>query len=92
MKETNTAPTVTITSPRMQRYIAGAISWHDYQVLINKLNRSVKFLSVVPEDEQLAAYQVRRQRGKKYKKALRIHQEHVRLGTEGQIAEAEQTL
>jgi hypothetical protein len=57
----------------MRQYVAAVISWHDYQVLINQLNRNVKLLSLVPNNEPNADRVRRRERARKYKKALRIH-------------------
>jgi hypothetical protein len=76
----------------VQRYLTGAICWYDYQVLINRLNRNVQLLSIVPDEESGEARLERRLRGRKYKKALRVHQAHVRRGAEAEIEEAEQAL
>jgi hypothetical protein len=76
----------------LQRYVAGAICWSDYQKLINNLHRQVQILSTPPDNELVADRVLRRARGHEYKKALRIHQEHIRLGAHQQIAEAGQAL
>jgi hypothetical protein len=76
----------------MQRFIADAISWADYQKLIDNLNREIKLLMLVPDGETEAARQQRRDRGRDYKKALRIHREHIRLGAVQEIEDAEQAL
>jgi hypothetical protein len=80
------------SSSWLQRYIAGAISWSDYQKLINNLNRQVKILKFAPAGETAVGRTQRRERGRDYRKALRIHREHIRLGTKQEIEDAEQTL
>jgi hypothetical protein len=80
------------TGSWMQRFIADAISWADYQKLIDNLNREIKLLMLVPDGETEAARQQRRDRGRDYKKALRIHREHIRLGAVQEIEDAEQAL
>jgi hypothetical protein len=44
----------------MQRYMAGAGCWYDYQVLMNRLNRNVQLLSIVPHHEPHQARMQRR--------------------------------
>jgi hypothetical protein len=80
------------SSSWLQRYIAGAISWSDYQKLLNNLNRQVKILKFVPAEETAVGRTERRERRREYKKALRIHREHVLLGAQQQIADAQDTL
>jgi hypothetical protein len=76
----------------LQQLVAGAICRSDYQVIINNLNRNVKLLSLAPQDEQHTARMRRCSRGCKYKKALRVHRDHIQLGAQREIAEAEQAL
>jgi hypothetical protein len=80
------------TSSWFQRYVARAISWSDFKKMINNLHRQVKILTLVPNGETSDAQEQRRDRGCDYKKALRIHQDHIRLGAQQRIADAEQAL
>jgi hypothetical protein len=78
------------TDSWFQRYIAGAICWSDFQKLVNNLHRTVKLLSIVPNGETPVTRTQRKDRGREYKKALRVHREHIHLGAQQQIADAKQ--
>jgi hypothetical protein len=52
----------------------------------------VKILKFAPTGETAVGRTQRRERGRDYRKALRIHREHIRLGTKQEIEDAEQTL
>ncbi|KAH7091499.1 hypothetical protein FB567DRAFT_589383 [Paraphoma chrysanthemicola] len=73
----------------IQKFIADAICWHDYQVQINNMHRHVKLLSIAIDREPEVARNARRARGREYKKALAVHQEHIRRSIAVKIQEAQ---
>ncbi|KAH7090329.1 hypothetical protein FB567DRAFT_589729 [Paraphoma chrysanthemicola] len=77
------------TSSWIQKYIAGAVIWSDYQVLLNNFNRHIKLLEFAPAGETAGARTARRRRARAYKKALRIHHEHIHTGAAAIIQEAQ---
>jgi hypothetical protein len=72
----------------LQRYITGALCWSDYQKVINNLHRTVKLLKIAPDSEISIAREQRLERRREYKKALRVHKEHILFGAQQQIADA----
>ncbi|KAI4636757.1 hypothetical protein J4E93_010982 [Alternaria ventricosa] len=80
------------TSSWLQAFVEGETCWSDYQVIINNLHRMSKLLKLIPEGETPQNRALRLTRREAYKKALRAHQEHVRLGVEAEIQTAEDAL
>ncbi|KAI4609252.1 hypothetical protein J4E80_008500 [Alternaria sp. BMP 0032] len=73
-------------------FVESETCWSDYQVIINNLHRMSKLLKLIPEGETPENRALRLTRRKAYKKALRAHQEHVRLGVEAEIQTAEDAI
>ncbi|KAI4657032.1 uncharacterized protein J4E79_007647 [Alternaria viburni] len=69
-----------ITPSWLQAFVEGETCWSDYQVIINNLHRMSKLLKLIPEGETPENRALRLTRREAYKKALRAHQEHVRMG------------
>jgi len=89
-KSVDTITTNWIGSPSwLQAFVEGETCWSDYQVIINNLHRMSKMLKLIPEGETAQNRASRLLRREAYKKALRVHQEHVRLGVEAEIQTAE---
>ena len=80
------------TSSWLQAFVEGETCWPDYQVIINNLHRMSKLLKLIPDGETPENDVRRRTRREAYKKALRVHQEHVRLGVEAEIQTAEDAI
>jgi hypothetical protein len=69
----------------LQRYITGALCWSDYQKVINNLHRTVKLLKIAPDSEISIAREQRLERRREYKKALRVHKEHILIGPSSRL-------
>ncbi|KAI4649017.1 uncharacterized protein J4E78_008535 [Alternaria triticimaculans] len=76
----------------LQAFVEGETCCSDYQVIINNLHRMSKLLKLIPEGETPKNRALRLTRREAYKKALRAHQEHVRLGVEAEIQTAEDAI
>jgi len=76
----------------LQAFFEGETCWSDYQVIINNLHRMSKLLKLIPEGETPENCALHLTRREAYKKALRAHQEHVRLGVEAEIQTAEDAI
>ena len=76
----------------LQAFVKGETCCSDYQVIINNLHRMSKLLKLIPEGETPKNRALRLTRREAYKKALRAHQEHVRLGVEAEIQTAEDAI
>ncbi|KAH7090327.1 hypothetical protein FB567DRAFT_577632 [Paraphoma chrysanthemicola] len=80
------------TNSWVQKYVISAITWADLQVLLNNLNRQVTVLGFPPGGESVAEKDARQERRQEYKKALRLHQDHIRQGVDDIIKKANDVL
>ncbi|KAI4608612.1 hypothetical protein J4E83_009048 [Alternaria metachromatica] len=76
----------------LQAFVEGETCWSDYQVITNNLHRMSKLLKLIPEGETPENRALHLTRREANKKALRAHQEHVRLGVEAEIQTAEDAI
>ena len=81
--KTNNAP---------ERVLQQRMVWHKIQAKLNKMNHPIKLLKLAPDNETVAHRTSRLALRRKYKKCLRVHQDHIRQGAVAQLAEAEEAL
>ncbi|KAH7075811.1 hypothetical protein BKA63DRAFT_553228 [Paraphoma chrysanthemicola] len=76
----------------VQKYVISAITWADLQVLLDNLNRQITLLGFPSAGESVAEKVARQARRQEYKKALRLHQDHIRQGADDIIKKASDVL